>query len=248
MAATTDQNKLDEIASAEASKNDPRVGTKPFGSEWGSDYWGKWQTISYALYSLGIEKGATVLDVGMGVGWTTVFLAESGFRPTGIDIAPASAVIASARAARYHTVIDSVAADMDDFDLGRSFDAALVFDALHHSVRPADVVARIATHLKPGAWVLFGEPSWLHSISPHARRTSKSEGWVERGIRVRALKRDCEAAGLGDFRRFYEGTNPHSGRAVDFAYQASRVFAARLASAPQMSVWLAARRVAASTG
>lgn len=238
-----DENKLYEIASAEASKNEHRVQTKPFGSEWGTDYWGKWQTVAYALYSLGVEKGATVLDVGMGVGWTTVFLAESGFRPTGIDIAPASAAIALARGARYHAEVDALAADMDTFDLDRIFDAALVFDALHHSVRPAHVVKRIAAHLKPGGWVLFGEPSWLHSLSPHARRTSEEEGWIERGVRVRTLKRDCAAAGLGDFRRFYEGTQPHTGRIVDFGYQAARIVAARAAFAPQMSVWLAARRL-----
>lgn len=242
IASPIEQNKLDEIASAEASKHEPRVGTKPFGSEWGTDYWGKWQTISYALYSLGLEKGAAVLDIGMGVGWTTVFLAESGFRATGIDIAPASTAIASDRATRYHAEIESLAADMDDFDLGRTFDAALVFDALHHSTRPANVVARIAAHLAPGGWVLFGEPSWLHSISPHARRTSKDMGWVERGIRIGTLKRHCEAAGLTDIRRFYEGSQPHRGRVLDFAYQAGRVLAARAASAPQMSVWLAARR------
>lgn len=242
IAPSSEQNKLAEIASAEASKHEPRVGTKPFGSEWGTDYWGKWQTISYALYRLGIAKGATVLDVGMGVGWTTVFLAESGFRPTGIDIAPASAAIARDRAARYSAEIETVAADMDDFDLNRTFDAALVFDALHHSIRPADVVARVANHIAPGGWVLFGEPSWLHSISPHARRTSRDEGWVERGVRVRHLKRYCEAAGLSGFRRFYEGTQPHSGRALDFGYQAGRVLAARAASSPKMSVWLAARR------
>lgn len=118
-----------------------------------------------------------------------------------------------------------------------------MFDALHHSVRPADVVKRIAAHLNPGGWVLFGAPSWLHSLSPHARRTSKEEGWVERGVRVRTLKRDCALAGLGDFRRFYEGTQPHAGRLLDFGYQAARVVAARAASAPQMSVWLAARKM-----
>jgi SAM-dependent methyltransferase len=184
-----------------------------------------------------------VLDVGMGVGWTTVFLAESGFRPTGIDIAPASADITRARAARYHADVDALAADMDTFDLGRTFDAALVFDALHHSVRPADVVRRIAGHVKPGGWVLFGEPSWLHSLSPHARRTSKEEGWVERGVRVRGLKQHCEAAGLGEFRRFYEGTQPHAGRLRDFLYQGARLGAARAACAPKMSIWLAAKRV-----
>jgi 2-polyprenyl-3-methyl-5-hydroxy-6-metoxy-1,4-benzoquinol methylase len=242
----TEPNKLDEIASAEASKNESRASTKPFGSEWGSDYWGKWQTICYALYSLGIQKGATILDVGVGGGWTTLFLAECGFVATGVDIAPASIDIATRRAQRYQADATFIAADMDDLDLGTSFDAALVFDALHHTARQARVVHRIATHLAPGGWVLFGEPSWLHSISPHARRTTRELGWVERGIRVRSLKNDCRAAGLGDFRRFYEGSQPHSGRVRDFAYQAGRVVATSAASAPRASVWLAARRMPAS--
>ncbi len=237
-----EQNKLDEIESAEASKHEPRVRTKPFGEEWGTDYWGKWQTIAYALYHLGVEKGSTVLDLGIGVGWTTVFLAESGFRPTAVDIAPASVAITIERGLRYHAEVDAVCADMDTLDLGRTFDASLVFDALHHSVRPADVVERVAAHLNPGAWVLFGEPSWLHHFSPRARRTSQEVGWVERGVRVRTLKRHCTTAGLGDFRRFYEGTRPHTGRWQDFGYQAVRGLASRASSAPQMSVWLAARR------
>ena len=238
----SEPNKLQEIATAEASKHEPRAATKPFGAEWGSDYWGKWQTISYALYNLGIEKGASILDVGTAGGWTTLFLAESGFVPTGIDIAPASIEIARRRAARCQANAEFVVADMDELDLHRTFDAALVFDALHHSTRQAQVIRRIADHLEPGGWVLFGEPSWLHSISPHARRTTRELGWVERGVRVRALKRDCAAAGLGELRRFYEGTAPHRGRLLDFAYQAGRFVAARAASAPQMSVWLAARK------
>jgi len=65
---------------------------------------------------------------------------------------------------------------MDTLDLGQTFDAVLVFDASHHSARQREVVRRIGKHLKPGGWVLFGEPSWLHAISPHARRTSKELG------------------------------------------------------------------------
>ncbi len=145
-----DENKLAEIATAEASRYDPEVMTKPFGYNWGHAYWGKWQTISYALAALGIPTGASILDVGMGVGWTTVFLAESGFRPTGIDIAPASAAIAKARANRCGVDVGALVADMDDFDLGQTFDAALVFDALHHSNQQAKVIRNVAQHIRPG--------------------------------------------------------------------------------------------------
>jgi len=239
-------SKRREIQTAEASKDEWRTHHKPFGPEWGSAYWGKWQTISYALYELGLTHGATILDVGMGTGWTTVFLAESGFAPTGVDIAPASVEVGRRRARRYSAQADFVTADMDVLDLDHAFDAVLVFDALHHSTRQAQVVAGVARHVAPGGWVLFGEPSWLHTLSPRARQTSRSLGWVERGIRVRKLKSDCSAAGLGSFRRFYEGTAPHAGGITSFAFQSMRLLASRFASAPQMSVWLAAQRPNAS--
>jgi 2-polyprenyl-3-methyl-5-hydroxy-6-metoxy-1,4-benzoquinol methylase len=236
-----EQNKLDEIATAEASKHDLKTTRKPFGPPWPASYWGKWQTITYILNQLGIPEGARVLDVGTGVGWTTVFLAEAGFRATGIDIAPANIEIARERARRTGVRADFAVADMETMDLAQQFDAVLVFDALHHSTRPATVVDRVSKHLLPGGWVVFGEPSWLHGISPNARRTSRELGWVERGVLIRTLRRRCTASGLGNFHRFYEGTDPYAS-AGGFAWQLARLVGARLSCAPQMSVWLAAQR------
>src|SRR5207253_179922 len=107
---------------------------------------------------------------------------------------------------------DFVVADMEEMALEQEFDGALVFDALHHTTRQRIVVANIARHLRPNGWVLFGEPSWLHTISPAARRTHRNLGWIERGISISGLKRDCRAAGLGSFRRFFEGTRPYENR------------------------------------
>jgi len=133
---------------------------------------------------------------------------------------------------------------MDQLDLGERFDAILVFDALHHSTRQSDVVRRLAQHAKPGAWILFGEPSWLHGVSPGARRTAKEEGWVERGIVLRALKRDCREAGLTEFRRFYEGTSPFTPGVGAFFWQLGRLVGAQVNVSPRTSLWLAARRPA----
>lgn len=243
METQVEPHKLLEIKSAEASKHDVEAGRKPFGPEWGHAYWGKWQTIAFALRRLGIEEGSSILDVGMGTGWTTVFLAESGYQATGIDIAPASVEVGQRRARRIGVDTEFIAADMDALKLDRTFDAALVFDALHHTTQQSTVVQRISEHLRAGGWILFGEPSWLHGISPAARRTTRELGWVERGVRVHDLKQDCAQAGLGRFVRFYEGSAPHTGTTRDFAWQAVRLFAARFSSAPQMSVWLAAQRL-----
>lgn len=237
-----DANKVAEIETKAASVGTVSARTKPFGPEWGTSYWTKWATISHALTTLGITPGASLLDVGVGTGWTSVFLAESGFDVTGVDIAPASVEIGDERAARYGVNVRFETADMDYLDLGRTFDAVLVFDALHHSVRQAQVIAGISRHLAPGGWVLFGEPSVLHHISPSARRASREEGWVERGVSPRKLKHDCRAAGLNDFRRFYEGTAPITSSPRHLLWQATRLVASRVAFAPQASVWLAARK------
>jgi SAM-dependent methyltransferase len=117
-----------------------------------------------------------------------------------------------------------------------------LFDSLHHSRRQADVVRGIARHLRPGGWVVFGEPSWLHAISPHARRVSREQGWVERGVTLRSLRRDCRHAGLGNFRRFFEPTRPYETRGRGFAWNLLCLVGANFLVAPQFLRWLAAQK------
>jgi 2-polyprenyl-3-methyl-5-hydroxy-6-metoxy-1,4-benzoquinol methylase len=241
-----DQNKLDEIANAERSlvafRNEKPL--KPFSHLFGQQWWGKWETVHMAFQRLGLPPGTAVLDVGAGTGWSSLFLAEAGYRPLGVDIAPANVEIAQAVAQRWGSPARFAEADMEALDLGETFGAALVFDALHHSERPREVVEGIARHLEPGGWILFGEPSWLHGISPGARRVAREKGWVENGIRVSALRGHCRAAGLGSFRRFHEGTRAYEGRLGPFAWQLVRLVSANAWVAPGTHVWLAARKPA----
>jgi SAM-dependent methyltransferase len=235
-------NKLAEIAEAERGLADGSFQVKPFRGDWGNDYWVKWSTISEALHRLGVSPGGSVLDVGCGPGWTTAFLAEAGFHATGVDLAPAMLQAARLRAERWQIDVELHEADMEELSLDRTFDAALVFDALHHSDQPGRAVLSIAQHLRPGGWVLFGEPSWLHRLSPRARKAERELGCSEHGIRVSRLKRHCRDAGLGDFRRFFEPTRPYERRATEFLWQSARLLAANLWVAPQASIWLAARK------
>jgi 2-polyprenyl-3-methyl-5-hydroxy-6-metoxy-1,4-benzoquinol methylase len=239
-----ERNKQAEIASAQYALEHLGAdhSTKPFHARWGSEYWVKWATVSHVLTHMRLKRGARVLDVGVGIGWTTHFLAEMGYEATGLDIAPANIELARRRAARWGLDVRFEVADMDAFDIGRNFDAALVFDALHHSRRRRTVVSNIARHLRPGGWALFGEPSWLHAISPDARRTQREVGWVEKGVPVRSLKADCRAAGLTRFERFFEGTRPYHARGRGFAWQLVRLVAANVAVAPQASIWLLAQK------
>jgi 2-polyprenyl-3-methyl-5-hydroxy-6-metoxy-1,4-benzoquinol methylase len=221
----------------------PHTFRKPFGPPWGNEYWVKWATVSEALPSLGLDPGAAVLDVGCGTGWTTLFLAEAGYRALGLSLAPAEIEIAESRARRWGSSAQFLVGDMDSMALEQSFDGVLVFDALHHSTRTRVVVENIARHLRPGGWVLFGEPSVLHSVSPSARRAHRDLGWTEKGISVLRLKRACTAAGLGNFRRYFEGTRPYQRGLAGFGRQLVCLVAANFAFAPQTSVWLAAQKL-----
>lgn len=244
MSKTIDQNKLDEIRSAQESKDRGEEHTfrKPFGSHWGSAYWIKWATVTTAITRLAIPDQARILDIGVGTGWTTLFLAEAGYDVVGLTLAPAAVEIGEARAAKWSSSAQFRVADMEELDYDSEFDFALMFDALHHSDRQAEVIRGIAAALKPGGWVLFGEPSVLHAFSPGARRVNRDLGWVERGIQVSALKQDCSRVGLTAFRRFFEGTSPYESRSRGFGLQLIRLVAANIAFAPQSSIWLAARK------
>jgi 2-polyprenyl-3-methyl-5-hydroxy-6-metoxy-1,4-benzoquinol methylase len=194
------------------------------------------------LRRLEISAGASILDVACGAGWTTAFLAESGYRPTGVDLVPAHVDLARIRASRWGLEARFEVADMDDFDLQREFDAVLMLDALHRSTRQAQVVANVARHLRSGGSALFGEPSWLHALSPGARSVSRQTGWTERGVTSYGLRRDLRAAGFGTVRRFFGPTQPYESRVAGFLWQLVRLVAAYVAVAPKAEIWIAARK------
>ncbi|HEY2771305.1 MAG TPA: class I SAM-dependent methyltransferase [Solirubrobacteraceae bacterium] len=214
--------------------------TKPFG--WEPYHWVRWATITDAMQRLGIARGAEVLDVGCGPGWTSLFLAESGCAVTAVDLVPANIELTAQRAARWNTPIRTEVGDMEELDLGRQFDFALIYDALHHSARHRRALERVAGHLRPGGWLLLGETTWLHRFSPRAHRESRETGWMERGFTVRGLRADLRAAGFVDTRRFFQGTDPYEGRWRGLTWQLVRLVAANVAAAPQAAIWLAARK------
>jgi 2-polyprenyl-3-methyl-5-hydroxy-6-metoxy-1,4-benzoquinol methylase len=240
-------NKLGEIENAEKSlANLTREGStervKPFGIQWPAVWWLKWATIHHAFRTLEVPEGASVLDLGSGTGWASLLLAEAGYRPIGVDIAPGNVEIGRLHAERWNSPAQFKTDDMDTLDLGRTFDAVLVFDALHHVDDPAAVVRRVGQHLRSGGWALFGEPSLLHLLSPNARTVSRDMRWIERGIGVRALRRWSERAGMPTTRRFFEPTRPYGARLRQFGWEALRFAAANVAFAPTYHVWLAAQR------
>jgi ubiquinone/menaquinone biosynthesis C-methylase UbiE len=64
-----------------------------------------------------LRKNALILDVGCGGGTDVVFMAQSGYRVTGIDISSAALRIAEERAKKAHGTVDWVRADVFDLPI-----------------------------------------------------------------------------------------------------------------------------------
>jgi SAM-dependent methyltransferase len=193
------------------------------------------------LNAIDLPRGARVVDVGVGTGWTSLFLAETGYDVVGYDLVPANVEVARKRAEVWGCPARFEVADMEDLPPGVPADAALIFDALHHSNRQSAVLGSVASRLKPGGWLLLGEPTWLHRFSPGAHAARRDLGWTERGITLRGLKRDLRAAGFDEIRRFYQPTTPYEDRVRGFGWQLLRLVGANLLVAPGAHLWLAAR-------
>ena len=214
--------------------------SKPFG--WSPAHFVEWSTVQAMVQALGLYRGAKILDIGSGSGWTSLFLAEVGYVVIGYDLVPANVELARRRADRWGSTARFEVADMEALPDGEPADAALIFDALHHSTRQRAALTSIAQRLRPGGWLMLGEPTWLHRVSPGARAVREQLGWAERGLSLRALRRDLRDAGFTRTRRFFQPTHPYEGRGRAFAWQFVRLVAANAWAAPGAHLWLAAQR------
>ncbi|HEY5014770.1 MAG TPA: class I SAM-dependent methyltransferase [Acidimicrobiia bacterium] len=98
---------------------------------------------------------ATVLDAGCGTGRVAIELAARGFEVVGVDLDPVMLDEARHKA----PALEWVHADLAQLRLRRLFDAAVLAGNVMLFVGPgteADVLARIAEHVRPGGLVVAG--------------------------------------------------------------------------------------------
>jgi 2-polyprenyl-3-methyl-5-hydroxy-6-metoxy-1,4-benzoquinol methylase len=193
----------------------------------------------YVVRLLELQRGMSLCELGCGSGWMSRFAARHGLDAEGYDISPRMIEIAREQAAAEGIEARFEVADMEELDLGRRFDACLLYDTLHHSPRP-DLVFRSAYRaLRPGGRILLAEPNWAHRF--RGRGASDRYGTTELGYTPRALKRLLRRSGFRDVQRF------HGNRGIPFGNSFRDVFwhfaeplAFRLLAPFWTQVWLRA--------
>jgi SAM-dependent methyltransferase len=156
-----------------------------------------------------VRPGQRLLELGCGSGWMAEFLALAGYRVMGTSISPYDIALANQRAAalKCREIPGSVSFDakflaapmesIDDvLDCRNAFDAAYVYEALHHAFDWRKALRATANTLKPrGCLLIASEPNRLHTLISYrvARLTKCHEIGFSRGELLRELK----AAGFG---------------------------------------------------
>jgi len=92
-----------------------------------------------------------VLDMGMGEGRNAVFLAQKGFKVTGIDISSVAVKKAYLLAQEFGVSIKGVVASLKDYKIQpKSYDAIICFYYVDRSM-----IEKMKTWLKPGGVIIF---------------------------------------------------------------------------------------------
>jgi SAM-dependent methyltransferase len=143
---------------------------------------------------------ARVLDVGCGTGWTSEFLARSGYTVTGIDIS--LDMIQAARRQRSLQNLTFFVGDFENMPLQKEFDALLSFSSLHHCDNLTLALTGCKKALKRNGILILMEPGEGHSESESSRKCASEFGVTERSLPPKLLRSTLYSLGYSEVQFF----------------------------------------------
>jgi SAM-dependent methyltransferase len=139
--------------------------TKPFSAPPGHELRECLRTFAHIVEQLRLDVRAQVLDVGCGPGWLSEYLSRCGYWVTGIDVSEDMIEIARERIASISRPIAEGLEAFAEFHVmpvvempwsGR-FDAAILYDAMHHFDDEVETLRVIRRTLVPGGRIFIHE-------------------------------------------------------------------------------------------
>lgn len=142
--------------------------------------------------------GRRILDLGSGMGGTSVALALAGAHPLAFEYNRAYCEIIRLRAARYqlHMPVLNGAGERLPF-ADASFDLAISWDVVEHVQNPAQLLAELARVLKPGGRVLLTVINRLAYRDPHYHLPLLN--WMPRRLAEAIIEQRGRSKGTADF-------------------------------------------------
>lgn len=107
---------------------------------------------------------AKLLDLGCGVGWTSIFFAKNGYQVTGVDISDHSISIArEQKKIEKLNNLNFLIYDYEELPFKEEFDAVVFFDSLHHAENELLALKMAYISLKANGICITSEPGKGHS-------------------------------------------------------------------------------------
>jgi SAM-dependent methyltransferase len=138
--------------------------TKPFSAPPNEELARCLRTFAHVVELLQLGTRAQVLDVGCGPGWFSEFLARCGYSVTGVDISPDMVEIARGRVAAIGEIGEGIHAQAEfhampvrQMPWSSRFEAAILYDTMHHFDDELETLEVIRRTLVPGGQLFIHE-------------------------------------------------------------------------------------------
>lgn len=159
---------------------------------------------------------ARILDLGVGMGWTSVFLAKRGYEVVGQDICGDAIALACRVRERYGAGSASfIVQDYESMSFREEFDAALFYDALHHAEDERAALQAVYDSLKPGGICIAVEPGDGHSNSEPTLKFVEEFGVTEKDMPPRHIIALAREIGFRSFRVYARDLDPFPALVAD---------------------------------
>jgi tocopherol O-methyltransferase len=139
------------------------------------------QLIEHLARLANIREGCRLLDIGCGIGASSLYLARKYHaRPTGITISPAQVDMARKAAADASVDAEFLLMDAEALHFEQPFDVFWSIESISHYYDRREFFRKAAQYLKPGG--VFAFTDWFKRPGLSAVQTRKHIAPIERGM------------------------------------------------------------------
>ena len=144
----------------------------------------------FILSLMGDLRGKRLLDLGAGLGESSVYFALRGARVTTVDLSPQMVEMAVKLGKHYGVELEGIVSGAEDFNLPSStYDLIYVANTIHHIHDRASLFEQMSRALKPGGKFFSYDPlAYNPAINVYRRMASQVRTLDESPLRVADVK------------------------------------------------------------
>ena len=193
------------------------------------------QLVEHLAGLANLEEGSRVLDIGCGVGASSVYLARKHHvRPTGITISPAQVELARKAAAEANVDAEFLLMDAEAMHFARTFDVLRSIESISHYYDRKEFFRRAAQFLKPGG--VFAFTDWFKRPGLSAAQTRKCIAPIERGML-------CELETMDEYESYLAASGFVIERRRELTQQCAKTWDVGLSIIADKSLWALAAKL-----